>query len=172
MSTLSVGDEVDDRDAPLDTIPRRCEVANADQVWRLARAWQGSRARGELVDAALGLAAELGLRREARRAMTEAASCLRASPGGREASKHLNGTDILFRAQAAAGDVALAVFLGERLSPEVRDALVAPWSVVFGAALPADPAGRRPGPTGSGTAGLAPTGSSADAGSIGDVAGG
>jgi hypothetical protein len=40
--------------------------------------------------------------------------------------------DLVFRAQAAAGDAALAVLLREHLSIEVRDALAAPWTVVFG----------------------------------------
>jgi hypothetical protein len=140
MSTLSVGSQADDPDLGLGTIPERCAAADAAEVWRLARAWHGAGSRSELVDAALALADELGRRREARRAMARVATRLRASPGGREVSARLKGTDVVFRAQAAAGDAALAVFLVDHLSPDVRDALAAPWASVHGSpfAGPAD----------------------------------
>ena len=132
MSTLSVGGQADDPDLRLGTIPERCATADATEVWRLARAWHGAGLRGELVDAALALADELGRRREARHAMARVATRLRGSPGGREVSARLKGTDVVFRAQAAAGDAALAVFLVDYLSPDVRDALAAPWASVLG----------------------------------------
>jgi hypothetical protein len=131
MSSSVVG-QFDERDPLLVRLLARCMQADPRQVWRLALAWRGEPDRTELIRAALGLAGEMGRREEARRAMLVAARELRASPGGRDASIYLAGMGVVFRAEAAAQEAAVAAILRMDLSPEVRDALVAPWAAVFG----------------------------------------
>ena len=74
--------------------------------------------------------------------MAAASTHIRSSPGCRTLAEHLPGLSIAYSAQALAGDAALAVFLRDDLSPEIREALVAPCAEVFGSpfAEPGDPA--------------------------------
>lgn len=132
MSTLSVGGTTVDRDVLLDYVVDRSAAADAGEIWRLARAWRGLPARGELHRAAMGLALELGRRAAARDAMGRAATRILRSPGCATLATHLPGMSISYGIQAMAADAALAVVLCDQLSAEVRDALAEPWVAVFG----------------------------------------
>jgi hypothetical protein len=139
MSTLSVGGATADRDALLDLVLERSAAADAGEIWRLALAWRGLPARGELHRAALGLAVELGRRAAARDAMGRAATRILRSPGCATVATHLPGVSISYGVQTVAADAALAVVLCDQLSAEVRDALAGPWGAVFGDPFAAAP---------------------------------
>lgn len=128
----------EDGDPHLERLLRSCAAATPADAWHLARSWTGPVDRGSLVQAALGLAGEIGRDREARAAMTAAARAMRESEGGRAASARLAGTDVVFRAEAVAQEAALAVLLRDHLSQPVGAALAAPWAAVFGDPLAPD----------------------------------
>jgi hypothetical protein len=128
----------DGPDPSLAPIVERCAGAGPDDVWRLAIAWQDPHERAELVRAALGVAEQDGRTRAVRAAAAATARLLRESEGGRAVVHRLPG--VVFRAEAAVQEAALAALLADGLSPEVRDALAAPWEWAF-AGPPAPGAG-------------------------------
>lgn len=135
QSPLEAGDPL------LARLLRRCAAASVGDAWHLARAWTAPPERDGLVAAALGLAHEVGTARDARTVMTRAARELRDSEGGHAAATRLRGMDVVFRAQAAAQEAALAVVLRDHLSPDLRAALAAPWAAVCGDPLVPEPDG-------------------------------
>jgi hypothetical protein len=131
-SSPSAGCPADDSDPLQQWILARSVAAGPDEVWALVQAGRVEPGRPELYRAALDLADELGCHAAARRVTVLAAAAIRRSPGCRTVAGHLPGVALAFAAEALAADAALAVLLAERLSPEIRDILLAPWASVFG----------------------------------------